>query len=65
VGRVVNIEIVFHSSGEWESSGPESAGYGDGANSMLQFREGRQWDKVLHKDEAEAVSSSWLNGKKA
>jgi hypothetical protein len=32
-------------------------------NTLVSAQEGRQWDKVLPKDEAEAASSSWINGK--
>jgi hypothetical protein len=36
-----------------------------GFNASVSAREGRRQDKVLPEDEAEAVSSSWLNGKEA
>jgi hypothetical protein len=36
-----------------------------GFNALALAREGRQRDKTLLKDEAEAASSSWLNGKEA
>jgi hypothetical protein len=35
-----------------------------GFNASVSAREGRQRDEALLEDEAEAVSSSWLNGKK-
>jgi hypothetical protein len=34
-------------------------------NASVLAREGRRQDKALSEDEAEAVSSSWLNGKEA
>jgi hypothetical protein len=35
-----------------------------GFHASVSAREGRRWDKELPKDEANATSSSWLNGKK-
>jgi hypothetical protein len=32
-------------------------------NILVSIQEGRRWDKVLPKDEADAASSSWLNRK--
>jgi hypothetical protein len=34
-------------------------------NALVLAREGRQRDEALPEDEAEAASSSWLNGKEA
>jgi hypothetical protein len=36
-----------------------------GFNASILAREGMRRDEALLKDEAEAVSSSWLHGKKA
>jgi hypothetical protein len=35
-----------------------------GFNTSVSAREGRRRDEALSEDEAEAASSSWLNGKK-
>jgi hypothetical protein len=34
-------------------------------NASVLAREGRRWDEALPKDEAEAASLSWFNGKEA
>jgi hypothetical protein len=44
VERVVNVKIIFYSSGGWESDGPDRIACGGGANSMLQFRLERRGD---------------------
>jgi hypothetical protein len=36
-----------------------------GLNASVSAREGRRCNKVLPEDEANAASSSWLNGKEA
>jgi hypothetical protein len=36
--RVIKIEIIFYSSGGWESDGPRRVTGGDGIDSILQFR---------------------------
>jgi hypothetical protein len=50
-----------------ESDGLMRMACSDSADSMLQFQleRGRRRDETLPKDEAEIVSSSWLNGKEA
>jgi hypothetical protein len=35
---VIKIEIIFYSSGGWESDGPGRVTGGDGIDSILQFR---------------------------
>jgi hypothetical protein len=36
-----------------------------GFNVLVSAQEGRQRDEALSKDEVDATSSSWFNGKKA
>jgi hypothetical protein len=64
---VINIEMIF--SKQWRVGVTQCT---EGRlwrrcrfNASVLAQEGRQWDKVLSEDEAEAVSSSCLHGKEA
>jgi hypothetical protein len=48
VGRVANVDIIFYSSAEWESSGPERVTCYGGADSMLRFLFKREGDGMKH-----------------
>jgi hypothetical protein len=46
VGRVVTVEMVFYSSGGWESYGTRRVACCGGADSMLWFQLGKRGDKM-------------------
>jgi hypothetical protein len=56
VKRVAKVEMIFLY--QWRVA------CGSGVDSMFRFRlEWRRRDEAMLKDEVEATSSSWLNGK--
>jgi hypothetical protein len=59
--------MTFYSSGAGGSQAVRegSLRWWYGFNALVSARDGRRRNKVLPKDEAEATSTSWLNGKEA
>jgi hypothetical protein len=46
--RVVNIQMIFYTSGGWELDGSGRVAGGDDLDSMLRFRLERKCDGIKH-----------------